>query len=316
MYNLKVESDLNLPHQQQNANLNKLIKVSLRKKHALFEESLAAEHCWHAEQFLLNKSKFYKKTSSTIQSDILTACNEMLMSDFYFLEKSGLAYCAKMILLAETTEIRQLYGLIAADEAIHLSWFTPYVKEERRINPQGKLLPVLGKIIEDCDANTLYYLVQTLIEGWGFVTYKALVATCQDPTLKIILKKVLRDEALHHKVGPTLFSLAKINTATNQFIYEKMQAYTEVLRVGPQTIVQCIEQVVGELDLATLEKLFSDLKTEFISNIKLKLFSRLMSQPGMEHHVVRLKEQGYLTPYSAANCAKIYRQTRGTFNFI
>lgn len=319
MYNLKVENDLGLPHHQQNAKLSKLIQGSIKRKgqaaQTLFYEEERVSF-WPAGLFLLDKASLYLKLEDNRQQRILKHYNDVLLSDFYFLEKSGLAYCAKMILLGETTEIRQLYGLIAADEATHLEWFSPYVSAEFRIKPQGKLLPVLGKIIEDCDANSLYYLVQTIIEGWGLMTYKTMAASCLCPQFKETLTTIMQDEAIHHQTGPTLFDPSKISTQTGAFIYDKMKAYAEVLRVGPQTLVQCIEKEVGELSLNALEILFSDIKTELTSHLKLQILKNLMLQPQMGSYVERLVENGFTKPYSAAECAKIYQKNRHLEQFV
>jgi hypothetical protein len=317
MYKLKVENDLNLPHCQENLPLNKLIRGSIKRKSHLpvLPELGSVENFWNADQFLLNRASIFKKQDKVTQEAIIKRCNDILMSDFYFLEKSGLAYCAKMILLGETTEIRQLYGLIACDEAIHLEWFTPYVRLELRTQPQGKLLPVLGSIIEDCDANSLCYLVQTIIEGWGFATYKALGQTCQNDTFKKILQHVLKDEAIHHKTGAALFDINKVDKNAEKMIYDRMLAYAEVLRVGPQTVVQCVEKELGELSFSELELLFKELRTQTTSSVQLHLLKTLMNQPGMEDYVQRMIDAGYAKPYDPAECAKIFSETRGLMQF-
>ncbi len=318
MYNLKVENDLGLSHQLQNAKVSKLISGSIKRKNQPI--SVAPEEdaplFWRPDLFLLDRSTLYARLDPLRQQRILKHYNDVLISEFYFLEKSGLAYCAKMILLGETTETRQLYGLIAADEATHLEWITPYVDLACRTKPQGKLLPVLGKIIEDCDANSLYYLVQTIIEGWGMMTYKVMSKACQCPHLKAILKNVMQDEAIHHETGPALFEPEKITAQTAAFIYDRMKAYAEVLRVGPQTLVQCIEKEVGELSITELETLFDDIKTELTSHLKLQILKDLMLQPQMEQYVQRLTDENYIHPYSAAECAKIYQKTRNFEQFV
>ena len=312
MYDLKAEHYLNLTHTQDNEILNKLIKGSIRRKNKLFTHTDATIHFWKAEQFLLHRSSLYNRLSEEQQHNILKNCNDMLMSDFYFLEKCGLAYCARMLLLGETTEIRQLYGLMASDEAMHLEWFTPFIPTEvRALPPVGKLPPVLGKIMQDCDANTLYYLVQIIVEGWSFFTYRLLAESCQSPLLKQILKNILRDEALHHKAGPALFDVRKINTTTGKFIYDKMQAYAEVLRTGPQLVIKSFEKELGELSKQDLEELFKDLETELTSMMQLQLMKNLMTIPGMESYVQRLQEDKVDVPYDAATCTKIYQQARG-----
>lgn len=311
MYRLKIESDLNLPHQQNNPALSKLIRGSIKRKNQLPEADPSPPSIfWDATQFFLHRSSLYSKLAPDAQLRILQTCNDLLMSDFYFLEKSGLAYCAKMILLGETTEIRQIYGLIACDEATHLEWFAPYVSLELRTHPQSKLMHVLCNIIDECDANSLYYLVQTIIEGWGVAVYTALAKPCLSGSFKNLLKKVLQDEMIHHKTGGALFSPKKVDTAAYRLIFDRLQAYAEVMRVGPQIIVQAVEKECGELNKNTLETLFSELRSEAVSSVKLSLLKSLMTQPGMEGTISTLEEKGIFKAYSAAECAKIYHQMR------
>ena len=47
---------------------------------------------------------------------ILQLCNLEILEEAYFIEKAGVGYMGKMILLAETTEERMLYGLFAAHD--------------------------------------------------------------------------------------------------------------------------------------------------------------------------------------------------------
>lgn len=315
MYQLNVEADLNLPHRQNDESVNQLLseKLALDVGERFEINELPF---WEPSQFQLHRSTLFKSLSQDIQDAILKRCNDTLMADFYFLEKSGLAYCAKMMLLSETTQASQLYGLIAGDEATHLQWFSHYVGEELRTNPQGKLLPVLGKIIEDCDANSLYYLVQTLIEGWGVITYKTLASTCTSKHFRQLLQQILRDEALHHQSGAALFCPQKINHLTSIYIFDKMKAYAEVFRVGPQTVVECIERETGELPLNALILLFEELKTQMLSGIKLQYLKNLMNQPSMETYVERLENAGYLKPYDPTQCARIFQRMRGLQQFF
>lgn len=311
MYNLKIESDLNLPHQQSNPRLSKLIRGSIKRKNQLPETDPApCSIFWDATQFCLHRSSLYSKLSSEAQGRILQQCNDLLMSDFYYLEKSGLAYCAKMILLAQTTEVRQIYALIACDEATHLEWFTPYVPVSLRTHPQSKLMHVLCKIIDECDANSLYYLVQTIIEGWGVSVYAALAKPCLSEPFKNLLLKILQDEMIHHKTGEALFDPRQVDKNASHLILDRLFAYAEVLRVGPQLVVQSIEQECGELDKNTLETLFSDLRTEAVSTVKLSLLKTLMAQPGMERYITDLEQDNAFKAYTPADCAKIYVQMR------
>ncbi|MFX6234529.1 hypothetical protein ABTF60_18800, partial [Acinetobacter baumannii] len=60
---------------------------------------------WSADWWGLSASKFWSSLSEDKQSKCLAACNGSILNEAYFIEKSGLAYSAKMILLAESTDI-------------------------------------------------------------------------------------------------------------------------------------------------------------------------------------------------------------------
>jgi len=300
-----IEKSLTLPHTGENKPLHKMIRGSLtRKKRNILPPETHLP--WPETLFLLNRSTLFKKLPSETQAAILKTCNEFILTESYFIEKAGLAYCAKMILLGETTEIRQMYGLIASDEATHLEWLIPHISPTLRTAPQGQFISLISHMIEESDTNVLYFLIQTILEGWGIYYYKTLAATCQNEDLKKALLNIVKDEAIHYKTGIALFDPQKINTITAIQIEEGMKAYADSLRVGSQNIVSCIEKVVGTLTRAELITLFEDLQTETMARIKLTLLKNIMNQPFMGSFVDHLKEKGYLKPYDAKACATIY----------
>lgn len=307
---IDIKSSLQLPHFNDNPAVSKIVRASIRRKQrtASLDDSTDLSYPWPAKLFFLNHSRLFKKLSSTQQTAVLSACNDFIISESYFIEKAGLAYCAKMIFLAETTEARQMYGLIASDEAVHLQWLTPYVKENLRTAPQGKFIYFIGELIEHCNANTLYFLVQTILEGWGISYYKTLAATCQLPELQKILFNIVKDEAIHHKTGIALFNPKKLSLTDDKLILDSMKSYAEIVKLSTQSIVSCIEKVLGKLSLQELNELFEDLQTEMAAIMKLAILKNLMLQPATEKSMAILEEQGYFTPYTATQCAEQYWQ--------
>ena len=308
---LSIQNSLQLPHSGENKALDKVIRASLKRKGRI--GLTAVEHeilPWNADLFFLDESSLFKRLDTQKQHAILTECNDFILSESYFIEKAGLAYCAKMILAGETTEIRQMYGLIASDESVHLQWLSPFVKEFLRITPQGRFIYLITKMIDECDANTLYYLVQTILEGWGIFYYKTLATACQREDLQSVFFNIVKDEAIHHKTGVALFDPKKLNDHAERKIIDGIKAYIDALRVGTQDIVSCVEKHTGELSLTELISLFEDLQTEITSTIKLNVLKEIMHQPGIEHFIDNLEEKRYFSPYSAKSCAEIYIQQR------
>lgn len=303
-----LQHGLDLSHTNDNLALNKIIRGSIKRKGRTGHvDEPCNTFAWPATLFFLNHSRLFKKLSSEDQHQVIKACNDFILSESYFIEKAGLAYCAKMILLAETTEIRQMYGLIASDESVHLQWLLPYVPESLRTSPQGQFIHAITQMIEQCNANTLYFLVQTILEGWGVSYYKTLAANCQLPMLQQTLLDIVKDEAVHHKTGKALFNPEKITRNDEIHLYDGMKCYADILKLSTQNIVKCVENVIGTLSFQQRIELFEDLESEMTAKIKLALLKDLMQHPKLDKFLARLEEEGYFTPYSAKACAEIYR---------
>ncbi len=310
---ISIVNSLYLPHEGTNTLLDKTIKGSLRRKGRLGESLDYDEQqlAWPANLFTLHQSTLYQSLSLDLQQCIAKTCNDFVLTESYFIEKAGLAYCAKMITLGETTEIRQMYGLIASDEAVHLSWLAPYLTHDQRVTPQGKFIQHISNMIEACDVNTLYFLIQTVLEGWGITYYKTLGKTCQWNSLQRTLLDIVKDEAIHHNTGVALFDPARLTQQGHAFIHDGMKRYADILRSGAHNIVACCEQHLGALSLPELTELFRALEAEQSSAIKLRILKSLMQQPVTASALATLVEQGYFTPYSPSECAKIYQEQRG-----
>lgn len=264
---------------------------------------------WAPSFFGLDQVTLFEQARDEEKREILAGCARNLLNEAYFIEKSGSAYCARMILLAETTEMRQVYSLIAADEATHLQWIRPFVEEEDRSRPDGALLGFLGDLIGECDANTLAFLVQIILEGWGLHHYRNLSQNCRDEALEKVFHSIYKDEALHHHTGEVVFDPAKTNRGDDTLIRNSLRTYTEMVRVGPQGVAAVIDRVLGGLNRAESVRVFAELDTEQQSQKKLLLLRDLMLGPGREAYVAELEEQDAFIPYSPEVCASFLHET-------
>lgn len=306
---ISIVNSLKLPHQEDNTLLDKTLKGSLRRKGRLRESPLYDKQltAWTAPLYTLDQSSLFLAQSPDTQQHIVQACNDFVMSESYFIEKAGIAYCAKMISMGETTEIRQMYGLIASDEAAHLSWLAPYLSMEQRISPQGKFVQHISGMIERCDTNTLYFLIQTVLEGWGIAYYKTLAKTCQWNCLKETLLDIVKDEAIHHNAGVALFDPSRMTCLAEIEIYDGMKSYLDILRVGAQNIVACVDKIIGPLSLSELTTLFQAIEAQSSSLVKLQIMKKIMQQPATQKWLDVLEDDGYFEPYSPEACANIYK---------
>lgn len=291
---IPIENRLHRSHQGQDKKITRIIDayLKLQGKFQTYDKPYH-DYFWGPEHYNLHKSKLFLQATEEQQVQILQRCSRSLVAESYFVEKSAFAYCAKMMLLADTTEIAQVYSMIANEEAIHLEWITPYMDVSERDSPQGEFFVFLSDLIETCDANLMPYLVQVILEGWGLQHYKSLAKGCQHPNLKAIFLNIARDEALHHHTGEVVFNASRMTAQQHLFMEDCLKKYTEMVRYGPQFVVAIVDEVLGGMSITD--------KLEFLTNIgaretaqqKLALLKKLMIQPGTEHTVQKLDEEGY-----------------------
>ncbi len=265
---------------------------------------------WSASFFGLDQVCLYQDASDEQRVAIIDLCAGGLLNEAYFIEKAALSYCAKMILLAGTTEVKQAYSLIAADEASHLQWITPYVPEKDRSGPTGPFLQFLAGLVEECDANLLAYLVQVILEGWGLHHYRSLSNSCREPNLQRVFHHLYRDEAMHHRTGELVFDPRLVSGPQEEFIENALQTYTEFVRVGPQGVVSALEQILGGLSKSQKVKVFAELQTERVAAQKLGMLKNLMCAPEMEAYVAYLEEKRCFIPYEPSVCAALHSEER------
>lgn len=285
--------------------IDKLIHGFLKRKGALQQTSHCALPAWSAEFYGLQNSLQFQQANDEDQLHILSSCAQDLLNESYHIEKIGMEYCAKLTLIATTSEAQQLFSFMAADEATHLQWITPYIPENRRSQTNSLLLSLIHQVLVLNNVNLLCYLVQIILEGWGLLHYKQLSTYCIDPQLKQVFFNILQDEALHHQSGKTLFVGNQLSLSDKHILKEHLKAYCDLVRIGPQAIVQAVEKSLGGLLPRQRVELFTALKTTDTSQYKLNYLKNLMQQPGLEAVIQSLHDDGYFTPYSAQKCAAI-----------
>lgn len=261
---------------------------------------------WPASYFRLDRVQYFNEASRELKSNVLRRCASDLLTESYFVEKSALSYCAKMILLAETTEVKQVYSHIAAEEATHLQWITPYIPESERAGGGGPFLRFVANLVEECDANTLAYLVQVILEGWGLHHYGSLYKNCQEQGLAELFHQLHRDEAMHHHAGEIVFDSKRISTSQDKYIADTLCSYTEFVRVGPQSVVSALEEALGGFNSQQRTEVFAELGTEKNSAEKLSMLRHLMLAPGMEKYVAAVEDRGGFIPLDAPSCAALH----------
>lgn len=292
---IEIQNKLAAAHRASQSSLFPLIK-SRTHQHFPYPERCPQESLWTAHWWKLERSATYNALPEAQRQTVLRNCNRMLLNEAYFIEKSGLAYCAKMVLLAESTDAAQVYSLIGADEAKHLAWIEPYVLEEDKMSPYGDFLSFLSQLIETAPANTLAYLVQIILEGWGLDHYRRMASGCQQTELSDILNHIVKDEALHHRSGNILFDGKKLSGQETAQIDTALRRYCDMVRIGPASVLEAVSAVTGKLAETSVIDICQAVDHVGETQRKLALLKSLMRQPGLEAVVDHLEQSGYFCP--------------------
>lgn len=310
MSDIHVRNNLAAPHAGKDSPLYRMIasKTGTAPLQTLNVFDYAS--MWTADWWGFNTCPVFAKFSAEQQNEVLARCNQSLLTEAYFIEKSGLAYSAKMVLTAKNTDEAQLFALIGADEAKHLAWIEPYVSASAKQLPRGHFLSFLSNLIEEYPPQLLIYLVQIILEGWGLDHYNRLAKSCANPELSRIFAAILKDEALHHRSGSVLFEAAEFSRRDFSLIEDALQHYSLMVRVGPQTALSLVDEVAGGLSDSDLQAVLVALRHQEETQRKLSLLRQLMNQPLISQVVETLDMEQCFLPVSLREAVDCFVSSR------
>lgn len=284
--------------------LHPVLGAGLKRKDVAPEPAPAeASSLWPAAFFGLDRVSAFREAPEEARRRILAACAEGLLEESYFIEKGGFNFNAKMILLSETTEEKMLYSLFASDEAAHLALVEPYLPGAGTRRPKSPFLALMSGACESGGHASLVYLLQVLLEGWGLTHYRSLADGCADPGLGAALKRIVKDEAVHHAGGVALHDPAKLAQEDREFILAAVRSIFEMVRVGPQAVVGAAEAVLGGGTRKRRERMFAELDCETQAAARLTVLRSLMEDVDSKFVMPVVDSSGWMRPYTAAQCA-------------
>ncbi len=291
---------MSIPHSGDDK-ARKILDRTLKKYNRYQEPTPLKTPAWGPDFFLLKRSAFFATLHEDIQQTILETLSLSMLLESYGFEKLGIGYCGKLANIATNMEERQIFSLMGAEEATHFQWLVPYIPVEYQTSYMSPYLALMDEMIDIDVPNTLYYLVQIILEGWAIHHYKSLYSQCQDASLKNILKNILRDESNHHQIGKTFFEVQNLSLKDKAIIVDCLKGYTDFVRMGTGTkhIIKVIDEACGGLSSKHKQQLLDDLCFEQTTHLKLKLYKQLMCQPGLEEIIQTLEDQDYFKAYRA-----------------
>ncbi len=254
---------------------------------------------WEPSQFGLDKVSVYRDAGEDDRRAMLALCARGLLEEAYFIEKSGLAYSGKMILLSETTEERMLYALFGADEATHLRAIGSWLPDAQPTRTDDVFLALLSELIEQGERDTLVFVIQVVLEGWGITHYGDLARACKSDGLRQTLLAIVKDEARHHGSGVQMWGSRAVTPRVHEEIVEVLVRFLGMVQVGPVGVLSAIMRVQDGLTRAQQLTVMRELDSEAHAGKRLLLLRRLMEKAGAGPIVDALETRGAFRPRSA-----------------
>jgi hypothetical protein len=300
---LDVRMRLDAPHLDAEHRLRPVLAAYARRRGVARAPKAGA--AFPPQHFGLERVGAFVDLPPARRAAVSAACAEGLLGEAYFIEKAGLCYCAKLVLLSETTEERMAFSLIAADEATHLELLGRFVDGSQLDPSADPFLALLSELVETGDKQSLILLLQVVLEGWGLTHYRNLQRGACDADLAAAFAAILRDEALHHATGKALFRADAMGRVEREFALEVMARFLQMVQVGPQRVVAALAAGCGGLTRAQRAQVFEDLRSEEDSSAKLELLRGLMLESAPSGFVDALAARGAFRPFGPEVCADL-----------
>jgi hypothetical protein len=279
--------------------------------HAIIEKALSGrldrdlrpiieDQCyWPEEMFSLLDCGLYRSASAEKRHSIHRDCCVQLLEEAFYIEKAGLSYSAKMVLLSKSADERLLYSLFAADEAAHFHAIRCFAGSPAP--PSGRpFLQFLEDFIDRGWRAPLIFIIQVILEGWGLSHYRLLADNCLDEALSAVLKKIVLDEARHYGSGVILAQQEQWTAADTQQIVQSMETFLHMVRSGPVGVVRVFERRLGALTRAQRLELFHELGAQGHAAARLQIIRSLMSDYGSV--VEQLDSRGCFLELNSEDC--------------
>lgn len=295
------------PHEDGPQTISSLVQTWLRRRRQdLFSDKVedtqtSQGHYWDASFFRLQNVHLFQCASAETQHRILRDCSLTVLHEAICIEQAGIAFAAKMCLVARDSRERQLYGVFAADEVAHLQSLRPFMPAFP-ISERGDFLDLLSAVIETGSRPCLQYVVQVVLEGWGLTHYRLLRDACINVNLKHVFDRILADEAAHHGSGIALLDEGDGVSACETEILSWMRRFLSLVQLGPISTLGVLERHWGGLDSEGRQRTLREMGATEHSASRLALLRDLMRKPcGGEGIVTCLEHEGAFRPWKTTD---------------
>jgi hypothetical protein len=302
MGDVTLDSILEMQNSDVESRLHTVLGAGLKKLLGDRARDPAPVPLWLPKYFNLDKTKAFKNASEEQRANIISGSSQALLEEALYIEQSGMAYAAKMSIMADTIEERMLYGLFAADETTHYHQVRQFLPEQGRSCEPSEFHSLLSSLIQEGDRESLVFVIQVVLEGWGLTHYRSLAQGCQSEEFTEVLKSILRDEARHHGSGVILCRDRGLPDASRDYVNQILTTFLYMVQLGPQSVLSAVEQATGGLTRSQKLELFNELDGTAQSQERLNLLKGLMQEDGFTEVTDYLESKGSFKAMRAEEC--------------
>lgn len=302
MSKIELASIYQMPKSDAKSRLNTVLGSGLNKVLGEKAKQDVTLPLWRPEFFNLHQSSVFKKANAEEQHKIVQSSSRALLEEALFIEQYGMAFAAKMSLLAQTVEERMLYGLFAADETAHYFQISQYLPNQGQDAQPSDFHRLLSNLIEEGDRHSLVFIIQVVLEGWGLTHYRTLAQGVQSEDFAAVLKGIVRDEARHHGSGVVLCRERPLPEASRKYIESVLSTFLSMVQNGPQAVISAVDKHTGGLNRAEKIQLFKELDGQAKSQQRLNILKSLMGEDGFGAIVEHLESKGLYRALRPEDC--------------
>ena len=277
--------------------LKPLLQAALKKFPVSQIRNESSAPNWSSSFFELEKISAYKRLTQEHKNRVLEHCNRDVLEEAFYIEKSGMAYAAKMSLLAENNDERSLYALFCADEASHLHAIHEFMGFEPESPKKQPFLKVLDDLVHHGSFNTLVYMVQIILEGWGLHHYLGLASGCENQQLTAVLRTIIQDEAKHHGSGLVVLPKHPWTAEDSSICFEILRGFLNLVRIGPINLLGSLERATMPLQKSERSEFYSEWGGTVRVSETLETLKKLIFEHGPDARMLqKLEDERLLEP--------------------
>lgn len=264
---------------------------------------------WNECFYNLSNSKLFNSLHPAQKESILVQLNQSTIHELTQIEKAGTKVAQSIAEKSTCTEEQMLYAMISGEEVNHYYALASYLPEDVLKRPENEFVQIIEKVIKLKERAQFNFVVQIILEGFGVHYFNSLRQHCLSEDLKKTLEMIIQDEARHHGAGIVSFKSSgdsSLNSANLRPVFNSIKDVLMLFRVGPLTVLNTIEQTIGELSDRTRLELLSDIQAVKSAQDYLNIFKKLIQQAEAIEMLKELDAEGCFSPFGIEQMNSIY----------